>query len=153
MVIDQLSNAAQYYHLGKGIQQALQFLEGRTWEQMKNGKYEIDGQQVFAVIQEYDTKDPQNEQLESHRKYIDVQYVVSGKERMGHALLNNQTLTTDYDSETDFLLYKEAPSYFSLITANMFTIFYPTDLHMPCIMVEEPEHVRKIVIKVAVTSL
>lgn len=153
MVIDQLSNAAQYYHLGDGIHQALQFLEGRTWEQMENGKYEIDGQNVVAIIQEYDTKDPLTEQLESHRKYIDVQYVVSGKERMGHALLNGQTPTTVYDPETDFLLYKEAPSFFSLITPDMFTIFYPTDLHMPCIMVDAPEHVRKIVIKVAVTAL
>jgi YhcH/YjgK/YiaL family protein len=151
MVIDQLSNADKYYALGAGIQQALVFLEQKEWLNWEEGKYPIVDDQVFAIIQSYHTKDPLTEKLESHRKFIDVQYVVSGVERMGHAILQEHIPSRPYNPEDDYMLFDEQPDFFRVVREGMFTIFYPTDLHMPCIQLEQSMHVKKIVIKVAVT--
>lgn len=150
MVIDQLSNAKSYYHLGEKIKRALQFLEETNLASLENGKEIIDGENIFAMIQEYETKDPANEKLESHRKYIDVQYVVKGEEKMGHALLKEQAPSRLYNPEDDYMLFDESPDFFSVIKEGMFTIFYPTDLHMPCIQHNQSSVVKKIVIKVSV---
>lgn len=150
MIIDQLSNAKSYYHLGEKIKRALQFLEETNLASLENGKEIIDGENIFAMIQEYETKDPANEKLESHRKYIDVQYVVKGEEKMGHALLKEQAPSRLYNPEDDYMLFDESPDFFSVIKEGMFTIFYPTDLHMPCIQHHQSSLVKKIVIKVSV---
>ncbi|MFN3667553.1 MAG: YhcH/YjgK/YiaL family protein, partial [Sediminibacterium sp.] len=101
MVIDQLSNAARYYGLGTLIEKALLFLQHTDLNTLENGKHELEGDALFAIVQEYDTKDPAQEKLESHKKYIDVQFVVSGTEKMGHALLKKQTPSRAYNPEDD----------------------------------------------------
>lgn len=150
MIIDHLNQAQHYYTLNPGIELALRYLQTTDFTKLENGKYELDGDNLLAIVQEYDTKDPATEKLESHKKYIDVQYVVSGREKMGHALLQAQVPSRLYNPEDDFMLFDEAPDFFSLITEGMFTIFYPTDLHMPCILHQQSSHVRKVVMKVSV---
>lgn len=150
MVIDHISRAALYYQLHSGIETALRYIQTTDFTKLENGKYEIDGEQVFAIVQEYDTKDAAIEKLESHKKFIDVQFVISGVEQMGHAFLKEQIPSRPYNPEDDFMLFDEYPDYFSVVTEGMFTIFYPTDLHMPCIQHKQSSHVRKVVVKVAV---
>lgn len=151
MVTDQLQNAAQYYALGKGIEKALRFLQETNLHELENGRYTIDDDLLFAIVQEYETKNPAQEKLESHKKYIDVQYVVSGIEKMGHALLDNQIPSRPYNPEDDYMLFDASPDFFSVVKEGMFTIFFPNDLHMPCIQYTNlPEKVKKIVVKVAV---
>lgn len=149
MIIDHIQNAALYYNLGEGIEQALRFLQNNDLMSLENGKHSIIGDQVFAIVQEYDTKDATFEKLESHKQFIDVQYMVSGNERMGHSLLLSQKPSRHYNPEDDYMLFDESPDFFSLIREGMFTIFYPTDLHMPCIQNHKPAFVKKIVIKVS----
>ena len=150
MVIDHISRAATYYHLHPGIEIALRYIQSTDFTKLENGKYELAGEHVFAIVQEYDTKDPSNEKLEAHKKYIDVQYVVSGQEKMGHALLKAQVPSREYQTDDDFMLFDESPDFFSLITEGMFTIFYPSDLHMPCILHQQSSSVKKVVVKVGV---
>ena len=150
MVIDHISRAAIYYHLHPGIEIALRYIQTTDFSKLENGKYEIEGEQVFAIVQSYDTKDPSTEKLEAHKKYIDVQYVVSGQEKMGHALLKAQVPSREYQPDDDFMLFDEAPDFFSLVTEGMFTIFYPSDLHMPCILHQQSTLVKKVVVKVSV---
>jgi YhcH/YjgK/YiaL family protein len=150
MVIDYLQHAAQYYGLGNGIEKALRFLQENDLLLLENDKQNIIEDQVFAIVQEYETKDPALEKLESHKKFIDVQYVVKGVERMGHAFLQTQTPSRAYHPEDDYMLFDEKPDFFSTVKEGMFTIFYPTDLHMPCIQSQGASWVKKIVIKVSV---
>ena len=150
MVIDHIHQAALYYRLHPGIETALRYIQSTDFTKVNNGTYEINGHQLFAIVQEYDTKDSSTEKLEAHKKYIDVQFMIHGQERMGHTLLNNQIPTRDYQSEDDFMLFDEAPDFFSVVTEGMFTIFYPTDLHMPCILHQASSHVRKVVVKVGI---
>ncbi|BFG69489.1 YhcH/YjgK/YiaL family protein [Sediminibacterium sp. KACHI17] len=150
MVIDHISRAALYFHLHPGIETALRYIQTTDFTQLENGKYELDGEQLFAIVQAYDTKDPDTEKLEAHKKFIDVQYVVSGQEKMGHALLSTQVPSREYQSDDDFMLFDETPDFFTVVTAGMFTIFYPSDLHMPCIIHERSTPVKKVVVKVSV---
>lgn len=150
MVIDHLHNAGKYYGLGNGIEKALRFLQEHDLLSLENGKHTIIEDKIFAIVQEYETKDPALEKLESHKKFIDVQYVVKGKEKMGHALLQTQTPSRLYNPEDDYMLFDESPDFFSVVTEGMFTIFFPDDLHMPCIQHGDTGQVKKIVLKVAV---
>ncbi|MVT11179.1 YhcH/YjgK/YiaL family protein [Chitinophaga tropicalis] len=151
MIIDTLRNAALYANLGAKFVKAFDYLQQTDFSKVAKGKYEIEGTDIFAIVNEYDTIDTAGEQMESHKKYIDVQYIVSGEELIGHDFLRNQSPSREYDETTDFMLFGETPSFFSKLEAGMFAIFFPTDLHMPNIKVKDPVPVKKVVIKISVT--
>ena len=150
MVVDHLAQADMYKALHPGIAKALDYLRNTDFRQMALGRYEIDGDKLIAIVNEYATVDAATEQMEAHRKYIDVQYIVSGAEQMGIACFQNQTISKEYDAEKDYLLVADAPDYFIRVSPGMFTIFFPTDLHMPNLIDKESTTVRKVVMKVAV---
>ncbi|NII27657.1 DUF386 domain-containing protein [Pseudoflavitalea sp. X16] len=150
MVIDTLQNAILYYNLGPRFVKAFQYLTETDFTQVPKGKYEIDGTAIFAIVNEYDTVPASGEKMEAHKKYIDVQYIVSGQELIGHDWLRQQAPAKAYDESSDYWLFGEPPAFFSKLEQGMFAIFYPTDLHMPNIMVKQPSPVKKVVIKVSV---
>ena len=148
MIIDRLENALIYSALHKKIGAAFHYLQTTDLALIAPGRYEIEGNDLFAIVQEYDTMDSAGEQMESHKKYFDVQYMIHGEELVGHAILNGHTIAKEYDLENDFMLYADAPSFFSKMAAGTFMVFFPHDLHMPCIKQHEPERVKKVVVKV-----
>jgi YhcH/YjgK/YiaL family protein len=150
MVIDDLQNADNYKILGEQLAKGLSYLQKTDFTSMAVGKYEIEGDKIFAIISEYNTIDTDSEKMEAHKKHIDIQYWVSGAEKVGHDILKNQPLFKEYDTEKDFLLVGNFPSYFSVMQAGMFAIYFPWDLHMPCIKIDEAAVVKKVVVKVAV---
>ncbi|WP_207513536.1 YhcH/YjgK/YiaL family protein [Longitalea luteola] len=150
MIIDLLSNAHLYTSQGPLFKKAFEYLAQTDFSKVEKGKYELDGDKLFAIVNEYDTISPDNEQMESHKKYIDIQYIVTGAERIGHDFLKGQTSSKAYDAEKDFMLWSEKPSFFSVLQQGMFAVFYPHDLHMPNIFIEKPSFVKKVVVKVSV---
>ena len=150
MIIDLLSNAHLYYNQGARFKKAFEYLAATDFSKVEKGKYELDGANLFAIVNEYDSVSPDNEQMESHKKYIDIQYIVSGAERIGHDFLQQQTPSKAYDDEKDFMLFAEKPSFFSVLRQGMFAVFFPHDLHMPNIMIDKASFVKKVVIKVRV---
>lgn len=150
MIIDSLPNARLYFDLGPRFKKAFEYLAQTDFSKVEKGKYEIDGQHLFAIVNEYDTVNPDNEQMESHKKYIDIQYIVKGAERIGHDFLQQQTPSKAYDADADYMLFAERPSFFSILQQGMFAIFFPHDLHLPNISINKAEYVKKVVVKVAV---
>lgn len=150
MVIDKLSNASLYFALGPRFRKAFEFLQTTDLAALEKGKHPIEGTDVFAIVNEYDTVDPAAEQMESHKKYIDLQYMVQGEELIGHAFLGQLRPSQPYDEEKDYMLFAEPPAFFTKMEPGSFAIFYPTDLHMPNLRIQEPVAVKKIVIKIAV---
>ena len=148
MIIDRLEHAARYYSIHARIEAAFHYLQTTDLANIAPGKYVIDGDNLFAIVQEYETTDSATEQMEAHRKYIDVQYMINGAELVGHALLNGHTIAKEYDAADDFMLYANAPSFFTRMDAGTFMIFFPTDLHMPCIKDGDAAKVKKVVVKV-----
>ena len=150
MIIDTFANANRYTSLHYRIAKAFEWLQSTELDNLHAGKYVIEDDNVFAIVQEYKTLDAANEQMEAHKKYIDVQYIINGEEMVGLSLLNNQTISKEYDDETDYFLVSDPPSFFATLNEENFMIFFPTDLHMPCIKINEPALVKKVVVKVRV---
>lgn len=103
---------------------------------------------MFALVNHYFTKSIDESFSESHKKYIDIQFIVSGKERMGFGFIEDFSHES-YDPEKD--LQKHAGKLnFVDVEKNQFVIFFPEDVHMPGLIIDEPEEVIKVVVKVAV---
>ena len=148
MIIDKIENAPLYFGIHEGIKKALKYIQHTDFSGLEKGKHEIEGDSIFSIINEYETKDIGIDcLLESHLKYIDVQYVHDGHEKIGITSLYNQNAVKTYNSTDDYMLYKEP---FDLITLKqgMFAIFFPDDMHLPGITAKETTKVKKVVIKV-----
>jgi biofilm protein TabA len=163
MIADMLANAGLYTGLGGGITRALALLAKERFQEMQPGKHEVDGASLFYILQSYQTKPRSQGKWESHRKYLDVQYIVEGVERFGWASLGRAdsadvpgraplgrpalTVTQPYDPAGDAALY-EGDGDFITATPGTFILLWPGDAHMPGIAVKDPVPVLKVVVKV-----
>jgi len=155
VILDRLENAAFYRPLGTEIALALDYLSRTDFSQTPNGRYELDGNRVFALVQRYRPK-PQGEAMcEAHRQYVDVQYVAAGVERMGYAPLDEQwTVRQAYDLQKDVVFYDAQGDFFAVRTGR-FVVFTPHDIHAPGVVADLPQgagEVCKVVVKCRVAS-
>jgi YhcH/YjgK/YiaL family protein len=149
MIIDKIENTHFYKGLSKRIEKAFDYIRETDLKNIKPGKYEIDGENIFALISEYKTKAESEGKLEAHRKYLDVQYVIEGEELMGYAPLGDQIILEPYKEENDIVFFTGEKS-FTKVSTGMFAIFFPEDVHMPGINTGKISDVKKIVIKVRI---
>lgn len=149
MIIDKIENSHRYKGLNTRIEKTFEYIRNTDLKNIQPGKYEIDGENVFALISDYKTKPESEGKLEAHRKYIDVQYVIEGEELMGYSPLGNQEILEPYKEENDIIFFKGEKS-FTKVSSGMFAIFFPEDVHMPGISSENISEVKKLVIKVRV---
>lgn len=147
MILDKIENYKLYANINNRINKAFEYLINNNFEQIKPGKYTIDGDNIFALVQEYDTKEKEDGKLEGHYKYIDIQYLIKGSEQMGVTSLTNQMLIIK-DIEKDYAFYDGDCSYIK-VNEGMFTVFFPEDLHKPCIKLDKTSKVKKVVVKVS----
>lgn len=151
MIIDSLKNHQLYHSLHPRLAIALEYLATTDFTQIEPGSYPIDGKNIFAIINDYDTAPKETEPFEVHQAYIDVQFVVSGEEEFGYLPLADQSPSRPYDTEYDYTefdyLDNAGTASFIQLKAGMFALFFPDDIHMPGIG-DIPKKVRKVVIKV-----
>ena len=146
MIIDNLDNCSSYRGVASRWWRAFDFLHSADLANLALGRHDLDGDNLFALVQEYQTRDLAESKWEAHRRYCDVQYVVSGRERMGVAPLARMSVVTPYDADKDVAFF-DGPGDWVVLDANMFAIFTPNDVHRPCVAAGPGERVRKIVIK------
>lgn len=150
MILEFLSRADRCGTLSPGIAAALRYLRSIDFTAVQDGKVEIDGPRLIANVMRYQTKLPEQAVWESHRKYIDVQYVVSGEERIGYIPLDNAPpVQSPYNDAKDVIFYEPGRDSFTL-RAGQFAIFYPEDIHAPSLANGDPQPVLKVVMKVLV---
>ncbi|MDB4902384.1 MAG: hypothetical protein JWQ63_1665 [Mucilaginibacter sp.] len=139
---------AKQYHTNKEYwDKAFLFTREKNLKEMAPGKYVIDGDNVFAIITDAPSKEFEQSAWESHRKYIDVQYVITGKEKIGVSPLADATVTKPYDETKDGANYNATGKYF-IASPKEFFLFFPNDVHRPNIKVEGFDTVKKLVIKI-----
>ena len=152
MIFDRLENASLYRSISPLIAKSLDYLASTDVLALEPGRYDIQGDQAFALVQKYRTKAPAVAVWESHRKFLDIQYIAAGNERMGFATLaNSPAVKTPYDADTDVIFYQPGQSMLEM-TAGDFAIFWPQDIHAPGLITGSPEtpgEVTKVVIKIA----
>ena len=151
MILDTLDNAARYESLNSRFAKAFAYLRTVDGSQPL-GRHDLDGDHCFALVQTYETKPQEKALFEAHRKYIDVQFVHSGRETILWApLAAMKEETMSYDEAKEAALWKLVADVTPLhMSAGHFAILYPEDAHAPCIEWEKPEQVFKVVVKVGV---
>jgi YhcH/YjgK/YiaL family protein len=152
MIIDTLDNANVYESLGPRFVQAFEYLRSCRPATDATGSHALDGDNLFVNVDEYTTKPLDQGRWEAHRRYADIQYVVTGSERMGHAAIDDLTLEKAYDAETDVAFFTGGGGVMLRVPAGTFTVFMPEDGHMPCIIDDAATPVRKVVVKVRVNG-
>lgn len=147
MILDTLGNAAKYAGLRTGLSEAFGFLDQPGLRELPDGKYEIAGKRVYAIVERRNGRKVEEGELEGHRKYLDIQYVISGDESMGWSPREGLVNSKDYDADRDLEFFKGTPEGIVRVPPGSFTVFLPTDAHLPLIG-NGPIH--KVVVKVAV---
>lgn len=148
MIFDLLENHARYDAISPGLAAAFDYLLQTELGSLPLGRMDVQGDLLYALVQEYETRLPEQGKWEAHRRYIDVQYIYSGHERMGFAQIDAMQVG-EYLPEKDFLPMTGEGSTVDMFPGT-FVVFFPEDGHKPCLAVSRPEMVRKVVLKVAV---
>jgi biofilm protein TabA len=152
MVVSDLDHSDHQTAGAPGLQKAFAFLRSHGIHQLPDGRVEIDGDRVFALVQRYETMMTDAPKFEFHRKYIDVQFIVSGEEVIGWAPVERMTVTEAYDAKKDICFGTVAkgawtPAY---LQAGQLAVLWPEDGHAPKLASSASSPVMKIVVKVAV---
>ena len=147
MITDTLANLEFYKGLNEQLYKGLKFLKETDVAALPVGRYEIDGDTVFALVQAYETHLPEECRWEAHYKYTDIQYVVEGSERMGWKTLDGVVKTEDRP-EDDVYFFESDGDHF-VMHAGQFAVFAPQDAHRPGMAVDRQAPIKKIVVKVA----
>ena len=146
MIFDTLAHIHRYEGIHPGVLKGLHFLADTDFSKLPDGRVDIDGDRVFANIMTVETK-PANETPEAHRKYIDIQYLVSGRECIDVGPLEDMEKEVEARPQNDIWFYR-GPLDRITIGDGRYAVLFPGDAHAPCICKTVPETVRKVVVKV-----
>jgi len=152
MVVTDLDHSDHQTAGAPGLRKAFAFLRSPGIHQLPDGRVEIDGDRVFALVQRYDTMMTDAPRFESHRKYIDVQFIVSGEEVIGWAPAARMTVTDAYNADKDICFGTVAKGTWTPLHlhAGQLAVLWPEDGHAPKLASSASVPVMKIVVKVAV---
>lgn len=146
MIFDQIKNKDLYVKTHTLFEKAFDFLESYLKNELEPGKYEICGEDLFARVMEYDTRE--DGFYEVHNKYIDIQYIAEGSERICYGEREDFT-PLEYDAEGDFLFLEGGKKKLDFgLHQGEFVIFFPNDAHKPSLDVDGTAKVKKVVLKV-----
>jgi len=146
MIADSITNRALYEGAWSVMKKAFDFIEKAKAENLPKGKYEIDGDAVYANVGIYDGDAAAGEKWEAHRKYIDVQYVISGCETMGWQMMDNYEGEFPYEEDRDVGIVYGLKGFDVTLTDDTFAIFFPQDIHQP--LKSGKGEIRKVVVKI-----
>lgn len=146
MIIDSLKNIAQYKMIPE-LSRVIDSIVQGNWKEFPLGKTEMDGEHLFVYMQEYDSKEAKEVRGESHRRYIDLQCVISGEEIIGYQVLEGQKVLEEIP-EKDVVFYPNTDMTKLRMRAGMFAVFFPGEIHAPCQISGQRERVKKAVFKI-----
>ncbi len=151
MIYDNINNIETYRGLGPDLYEGLEFFRNVSPD-IENGVYQINSR-VKAIVSEYETREVNEHGFEAHRQNIDIQCLLKGEERIACMPIEKLTETEPYSEEKDAAFYSADIIHLTsnvLLQPGLFAIFFPQDGHMPCLCVEEPKAVKKVVVKVEI---
>lgn len=149
--INKTAFAKAYFKNKERWDKAFTFLKEADLANLGLGRHDLDGDNLFVMISEYKTKNPEDSKYEAHRKYIDIQYVVSGIELIGIAPLTSKDIVLqEYDPVKDIEFFSVKDGKNSIATTTGFFIFFPDDAHMPGLKADSIAPVRKAVVKIRI---
>lgn len=150
MIADTLDHIALYRGLQANLDRGLDFLLRAAREGLPDGRHDIDGPRVYAVASSYRTHDAAANDLEAHRSYIDIQYLLSGSETMYWTPFERCTVKKPYADSDDIMFLAGVDEMPITLRQGLFVVLFPQDAHKPGCVYELQEEVRKLVIKALV---
>jgi YhcH/YjgK/YiaL family protein len=148
--VNSIEFAKQYFANKAQWDKAFEFLETQDLANLKPGKYPIDGDNVFAAVSDDPLKDFSQSNWEDHHDYIDLHYVIEGKEKIaGIPFTSVQATVTPYDATKDIGFYKYDGGDYKIATPQNFFLYFPTEAHRPHLKVDGYDgRAKKVVIKI-----
>lgn len=149
MILDKLENSALYESVHPHFKLAFDYLKATDLINAPTGRVELDGDNVFVNILDFEGKAIEDCRMETHNDYIDIQLPVNGDEQMGwKAAADLSEATTDYDADKDITFFADKATNLVNVNAGQFAIFFPQDGHQPGIAPDKKY--RKIIVKIHV---
>lgn len=149
MIYSNIKNKNEYKFLDEKIQKCFEYIEENNLKDMEKGTYEIDGKDIFVNIVEYETTKAENRFWEAHKQYIDIHFMLEGKEYININFIDDME-KKPYIEKDDFLELIGDKKISVLMKERDFLICYPNDAHMTAVEVENPEKIKKAIFKVIV---
>jgi len=149
MILDSLTHHQQYVHLHPLFSAAFDFLRAHD-PATPDSRIDLDGDRLFALVQRLETAPEETRVWEAHRGYGDIQFIVSGREKILYSPVRDLTSTGPYDADKDVEKFTGESALGAvplIVPPGSFAIFLPQDGHKPGCTVEGPEPVTKVVIK------
>lgn len=149
MIKDKLIYSKNYYGISENLKKGFEWLKNQDLKNIKPDKYLIDGDNLYANVQIYETKE--DAKYEAHKKYIDIQYMIDGEELIGVCDINNCSTFEEYDQDKDIeFLNSFNKDEFQTIKEGEFLVLFPNDAHKPSILKDIKKRVKKVVVKVKI---
>ena len=147
MILDSLKNAALYAEMHPRFKTVFDYIASHDLAAMECGRHDIDGDNIFVVVQEWDLRPTNEARLELHRKYIDIQLVLDGADEVFGWSEKKDCLKpeAEFDEQKDVQFFTDEPQCFYSVGEGQFSILYPEDGHAP--MLGEG-HVKKCIFKI-----
>jgi biofilm protein TabA len=150
MIFCNLATAGRYIALHPLFFRAFEYIRHTDLRALAPGRYNIVGEDLFAIVEHVVGRSPADAQLECHRRYIDIQLVLDGDEQMGwKALTDCRDPAGDYSMEKDIRFFRDAVASWIAVPPDHFCIFFPEDAHAPLVG-DGP--IRKVIFKIAVAA-
>ena len=159
MIVDALANAGRYRGITPLLDRALAEIERLAGSPLADGRHEFAGEKLVAIFSSYQTEDPKDKRFEAHRRFIDIQVVLEGRETLYWSPLPSLEPREGYSDADDIAFFTGPAGIAVPLEPGWFTVLFPQDAHKPgCVtpgnvagsVTGSPARVRKLVIKVAV---
>ncbi len=151
MIVDRIENARLYASLHRQFKQAFALLADPAITRKSDGRYNVDGDDLYYMVQHYTTKPVDQTRFESHRKYIDIQALLAGQELLGYAPTAGLEVTVPYDEAKDIMFYRAGTMTGQVrLEPGLFCFLLPHDAHLPSCQITCPAEVHKVVFKIRV---
>jgi len=148
MIYDTLEHIAAYRGLGANMDRAIDLLQSTDFSKYEAGRYEVDGANVFFMIQEPELRQAEDAQFEAHRRYADIQLALTDGEIINYLPIEEVQKWQPFDEDKDIGFSNVPEKGIALpLNAGQFMILYPQDAHMPCLK-GCADKTRKVVVKV-----
>ncbi len=149
MIVDRIENVRLYEPMHKRFQRAFAVLADPAIAQKPDGRYPVDGDDVYYIVQHYTTKPMDQGRFESHRKYIDIQALLAGQEVLAWSPTKGLEVVEPYDEAKDIMFYRAGTIIAQTrLDPGLFCLLYPHDAHLPSCQVACPANVHKVVFKI-----
>ena len=150
MLADRIENIGEYRGLHSRLDEAIAYLEKEKWDDWQDRRVDIEGDSLYALQQSYETSDAMGKPYEAHKKYIDVQYVVRGREALLWSPITHLELTMKYSEDLDASFLRGEDGVPLYLKDGMFTVLFPQDAHKPGCIWANSMPIKKIVVKVRI---